>query len=391
MGNSVAREVKEGKAIQFLSGETVHVGIDTHLKMFHVTVWSELRGKILKRWTQAADLGLTLKMLEPFGEHVGRVVYEAGPCGYALVRALRKAGFPAEVIAPSHTPRTPGQQAKSDRLDSHKLAMWSAKGLLRPIAVPSEEQEADRQVFRMRDAMQKELRRVKQQIKSFLLMHGIAQPEGLAHWTNQGLADLAELPLSAQLRFSLDLLLEHLAHCKRMVAKATRSVEALARTKRHSRAVLALKSVPGIGPITSMAVRTELVAPERFDNGTQVAAMVGLAPWTSQSGQTRKEGSLMKGGNKRLRTMIIEAAWRWVKQDPWANERFFQLMRTTGQKKKAIGAMARRLAIILWPKPCAETPPPRGKAKPRKGQPGLPDKSKTGKETAPRRAAPASV
>ena len=62
----------------------------------------------------------------------------------------------------------------------------------------------------------------------------------------------------------------------------------------------------------------------------------------------------MKTGNKRLRTILIEAAWRWVGasgnngRDPWPAERFAQLVQNTGGKKKAIVAMARRLGIILW-------------------------------------------
>lgn len=373
MASNVAKKSSEGKTIEFLDDETVDVGIDTHRKSFDVTLWSERRGAVVKRWTQPADISLTLKALEAFAGRIRRVVYEAGPCGYTLVRALRQAGYTAEVIAPSRTPRSAGQQAKSDRLDSHQLAMWSAKNLLQPVHVPSEEEEADRQVFRLRDQMVKKRRQAKQQIKSFLLMYGLAQPEGLKHWTKTSIEALRQLSLSPQLRLALDCLLDDLAHAEAQVTKASRGVYALACAKRHSRNVRAMKTVPGVGPITAMAMRTELLAPERFDNGLQVASMVGLAPWSSQSGQTRKEGALIKGGNARLRTMLIEAAWRWVAKDPWAAQRFAGLARTTGLKKKAIGAMARRLAIILWrinvtrelyqPKPCSDPPKPKAKSK----------------------------
>ena len=75
--------------------------------------------------------------MAPYEKRVGRIVYEAGPTGYAQVRALRERGFEADVIAPSRTPKDTGQEAKSDRLDSRKLAMWSAKGLLRSVRVPT--------------------------------------------------------------------------------------------------------------------------------------------------------------------------------------------------------------------------------------------------------------
>lgn len=399
MGKIVASRGNQGKQIEFLDGETVDVGIDTHKKIFDVTLWSERRGTVVKRWAQPADSTVTAKTLAPLKARIRRVVYEAGPCGYGLARALRQAGFAVAVVAPSRTPKTPGQESKSDRLDSRKLAMWSAKNLLQPVQIPSEEEEGDRQVFRMREQMVKKRRRVKQQIKSFLLMHGIEQPEGLAHWTQQSVEALGQLPLSQALRFSLDCLLADLAHFQSQFKKADQATRALARTKRHSRGAHAMQSVSGVGAITAVAMRTELIAPQRFDNGLQVASMVGLAPWSSQSGQTRKEGPLIKCGNARLRTILIEAAWRWVAKDPWAAQRFAQLARTTGHKKKAIAAMARRLAIILWrinltgepyrPRPCVE-PTPTAARRGRRGRPRLPDVKQT-KEAARKSMASLSV
>lgn len=308
-----------------------------------------------------------------------------------MVRALRGAEFRADVIAPSHTPKSTGQEAKSDRLDSRKLAMWSAKNLLRPVRVPTVEEEGDRQVFRTRDDAVAKRRRIKQQIKSFLLQHGIPEPEGLRTWSRQGIAALREIPLSAQLRFSLGFLLDDLDHYDAQVKKADAALKSLAATERHKQAAEALQTVDGVGPVTAMAVRTELIAPERFNDGREVAAMAGLAPLVSRTGETTRQGPLMKCGNARLRKTLIEATWRWVAEDAWARERYGQLVRNTGDKKKAIAALARRLVIILWrisvtgqpyqPRPVEEASTRPRSAK-KGGQPGLPDKT-TGRKRAP--------
>ena len=92
------------------------------------------------------------------------MVYEAGPVGFGLVRRLRAAGFDADVIAPSKIPALPGAEPKSDRLDGRKLAMFSLKGLLQPVRVPTEQEEADRQVVRLREQLVRKLRSVRQQI-----------------------------------------------------------------------------------------------------------------------------------------------------------------------------------------------------------------------------------
>lgn len=80
---------------------------------------------------------------------IAQAVYEAGPTGFVLVRQLRDSGCHGEVIAPSKIPTMPGPEARSDRLDRREPAVFARKGLLRPVRVPDEPEEADRQVVRL--------------------------------------------------------------------------------------------------------------------------------------------------------------------------------------------------------------------------------------------------
>ena len=115
MTERIALQEKAIKRIRLMGGERVEVGIDVHKRTYSITLWSEQRESVVFRWTQPSDVSALIRSMAPLREHVGRVVYEAGPTGYALVRALREAGFEAEVIAPSRTPKSSGQEAKSDR------------------------------------------------------------------------------------------------------------------------------------------------------------------------------------------------------------------------------------------------------------------------------------
>ena len=76
--------------------------------------------------------------------------------------------------------------------------------------------------------------------------------------------------------------------------------------------------------------------------------MLGLAPQVRQSGQTRREGGLLKSASGRLRTVLVEAAWRWVACDEAAKLVYRRLVGNTGSGQKAIVAMARRLGVLLW-------------------------------------------
>jgi transposase len=90
----------KGKRIRLKDGEKVFVGADVHRKTYAVAMWSDSRGMI-HRWTQPAAPDVLVRRLEPIRGQVQRVVYEAGPTGYSLVRTLRAAGFNADVIATS--------------------------------------------------------------------------------------------------------------------------------------------------------------------------------------------------------------------------------------------------------------------------------------------------
>lgn len=155
-------------ALRVDQGETARVGVDVHKASSHVAVVTDQRG-LVATWTQPADPDRLVERLKSIGEQVAQVVYEARPTGFALVRRLRDAGYHAEVIAPSKIPTMPGPEAKSDRLDCRKLAVFAQKGLLRPVRVPTEQEEADRQVVRLRQQLARKLRVVQQQIKAPLM------------------------------------------------------------------------------------------------------------------------------------------------------------------------------------------------------------------------------
>lgn len=336
------------KGIRLLESEPVYVGIDVHKKDYKVALWSEARQDVVSAWVQPADSAALCARLAPHGAQIAGVFYEAGPTGYELARGLRACGLRAEVIAPSHTPTATGQEAKSDRLDARRLSMYGAKGLLRAVRVPTQEEEADRQTLRVRQQMIAKRRRAMQQIRSFLLQHGLPAARQLRGWSAQSIQMLRDLALAPQLRHTLDCLLDDLAHFDAQVKRTTEVVSSVCRSARHGQAIRAMMTTPGVGILTAAAVRMELLGPERFEDAREVAAMMSLAPHVSATGQTRHEGRLMQTGNRRLRTALIEAAWRWVARDPWARERFRRLMATTASGKKAIVAMARRLGIILW-------------------------------------------
>jgi len=114
------------------------------------------------------------------------------------MRALREAKASADVMAPSKTPQTPGEENKTDRPDCRPLAFYDEKGMLktsgrpdgrgggRPPSDTAAGPGGGRQAARQSS-----------QSKSFLLQHGVAEPTGLAHWSKESVERLRQLPLVA--------------------------------------------------------------------------------------------------------------------------------------------------------------------------------------------------
>jgi transposase len=347
----IAQGKKEGKWIgKLVEGDAAYIGLDTHKKTVHAALW--VNGVAVKTWSMAYEVGTILASLELYRDHLGGVVYEAGPTGYGLARALEKKGHAVTVIAPSKTPQTPGE-AKSDRLDCRKLVEYFANGQLHEVAVPTEQQEADRQVWRAREQCVNKVRRAKQQIKSFLMQHGVAEPEGLKHWSAASREALTGLKLRPELRFCLDELRADLEHLEEQLGRIEARLKELSGAKRHQKGMAVTDAHPGVGPLTAAAYTLEMFDPRRFQGDRQVASFVGLAPRVRQSGETRREGKISKTGRGALRALLIEASWRWIRKDPAAAEVFARLVRNTGSRRKAIVGMARRLAIELWRRLCA--------------------------------------
>src|SRR5512142_2442475 len=199
-------------------GERAHVGVDVHKRTYHVAVVTDRRG-LIAAWVQPASPEVLLERLRPIRTRVAQVVYEAGPTGFTLARRLQAEGYVAQVIAPSKLLVTVGPEAKSDRLDCRRLAVLAQKGLLRPVRIPTEPEEADRQVLRLREQLVRKSRTVQQQIKAFLLQHGIAEPAGLGSWSKQSVAALRRLELTTGLRSCLDLLLDERDHAEGDIAR----------------------------------------------------------------------------------------------------------------------------------------------------------------------------
>ena len=146
----------------------------------------------------AHDVPKLLKVLKRYGDsQYVHVVYEAGPTGYGLQRALAKRGYRCQVIAPSLVPKRAGDRVKTDRRDGLRLAELSRAGELRAVWVPDPADEAIRDVARAREDAVKARMQARQQLKAFVLRHDLRYPQRTS-WTKTFYRWLATLSFQSE-------------------------------------------------------------------------------------------------------------------------------------------------------------------------------------------------
>jgi transposase len=235
--------------------------------------------------------------------------YEAGPCGFELQRHLRARGIGCDVIAPALIPRRAGNRVKTDRRDAAQLAVLYRAGALTAIHVPTEAEEAVRDLLRCREDIGTDLLRAKHRLSKFLLRHGRRCP-ATKPWSKRfwGWLAVQRWPLAAleqtflSYRRAIDDLIARRCAIDADLREAL-TIEPLAGR------VARLRCFRGIDDLTALTIATELGDATRFAAARQVMAFTGLVPSEYSSGASQRRGGITKTGNAHLRRVLVEAAW----------------------------------------------------------------------------------
>ena len=238
--------------------------------------------------------------------------YEAGPCGFALQRALRAKGIPCDVIAPALIPRRPGDRIKTDRRDAGQLAILYRAGALTAIHIPTDQEEAARDLLRCREDIQVDLLRARHRLSKFLLRHGRRFTTTKTAWTRRHRQWLNDqhwpLPALAQThRAYVRAVDEALARLETVDAELREllTIEPL-RTR-----VVRLRCFRGIDDLTALTIAAELGDARRFPSASRVMAFTGLVPSEHSSGTKHARGAITKTGNAHVRRVLVESAWHY--------------------------------------------------------------------------------
>jgi transposase len=236
------------------------------------------------------------------------VVYESGPTGFGLARAVLAAGTRCEVAASSKLQRLAGDRVKTDARDALHLVRLLRLDEVTPVRIPAASEEAARDLVRAREASRPDLMRARHRLSKLLLRHGIVYCGGKAwtavhdRWLLQQRFD------AAATQAAFDDAYEAVALATARRARLDETITALAEGSEFTPVMRRLSCLRGISTLTGFALAVEIGDWERF-TGAGIGAYLGLVPSEHSSGASRAQGGITKTGNTHVRRLLVEAAW----------------------------------------------------------------------------------
>ena len=250
-------------------------------------------------------------------------------------------------VHPGSLPTRRQRRKKTDKVDAHLLVRLYRAGMLTKAWIPTKGLRDLRNLVRGRHRLAVDRTKFRNRIHATLNQEGERvriddmEVDGKGVFSAKGRRFvLNEHPELAGLFEVQDLLSVHMKKLNRRIEQIGQEIEA----------VRTLRTVPGIGPMVSLAFYSEIGDIDRFEKAEQVVAYLGLDPMVEQSGDTVKHLGISHKGPGWLRGIFTEAAWTHVRHAPdsYITHKHNELVKRIGKKKAAVATTRRLVKTAFW-------------------------------------------
>lgn len=298
-----------------------YAGLDVSVKETSVCIVDET-GEVCRERKLVSHPDDLVELLRDPRWHLERIGLEAGPLSQWLYEGLAKAGLPVICIETRHTKSflKAQQPNKSDRNDARGIAQMMRVHLFKAVHVKTLASQKRRVLLTARKLLQEKAIAIENNIRGLLRnfglkvgMVGSGKYEERIRELLEGFSDLAEF-------------IEPLLAARKKLREEFATLDRKVRVEvRNDLVCQRLMTVPGVGPIVSMAYMATIDISARFKTSRAVGAVIGLTPLLNQSGESKRIGRITLCGDSMLRTLLYEAAqtlltrvtkWSWLKA--WA-------------------------------------------------------------------------
>lgn len=276
------------------------------------------------------------------------VAMEACGSAHYWARSIRELGHEVKLI-PAIYVKPFVKRQKNDVADAEAIAEAAARPTMRTVAVKTAEQQAQAMAFRTRDLLVRQRTQLINSLRGHLAEFGFVAPQGPAQI--QRLARVVEDENTGLPKLARDIAHETLVQIAALNNRIAGLDGELRRSAHENEDARRAQTMPGIGPVTAMAIEAFAPPLATFRSGRDFAAWLGLVPRQHSSGGKTRLGRTSKMGQRDIRRLLVTGAMaliRWstrtgARPDPW----FLNLLAKKPRLVAAI-AMANRMARQLW-------------------------------------------
>ena len=284
-----------------------------------------------------------------------RVLMEACGSAHYWARRIAEHGHSVQLL-PAQYVRQYVRRNKTDRADAAALIEAARCADIQAVPVKSLEQQQMLALHRLRSQWLGTRQRYLNTLRGLLREFGIAIPLGARVARSHIAQHLAQSrrDLPAAIRPLLDQMLGDVDQLERLTDQIERQLACLTHT---DTVVQQLRQIPGVGLLTSTALRATVGDIQRFPCARRFASWLGLTPREYSSGEHRRLGSISKRGDVYLRTLLVHGArsalmaahrqQRTGRPLDRLRQRALACQRQRGHNVATV-ALANRMARIIW-------------------------------------------
>lgn len=276
------------------------------------------------------------------------VVMEACGSAHYWAREMIKLGHEVKLIAP-HYVKPFVKRQKNDAADAEAIVIAAQRPEMRFVEPKSEEQQSRAILFRARERLVNQRTELVNALRACLYEYGHVVPQGMRQISR--IEEILEAPnsdLPDLMREECRDLLEQVREKTARIDARTRKIKVLADEADTARR---LQTIPGVGPLTALAVEAFAPPMESFRCGRDFAAWLGLVPRQFSSGGKERLGRISKAGQADIRRLLIIGAMsrlNWIGRRSIPEGSWLASMVARKPRLLVAIALANKMARTIW-------------------------------------------
>jgi transposase len=319
------------------------IGLDVSLANTAICALSG-QGKIVKEASVISEPEALAAFLLGLPGRVVAVGLEAGPLSQWLHKHLTEKGFEVVLMETRQVKGVLGAMPnKTDRADALGIARLLQTGWFRPVHCKSVSAQEMRALLTTRKSILDVVIKLELSVRGVLRNFGLKMGKVAKGRFEMRVRELADG--NTMLEAAVAPILRVRGTLRTELAGLEKTLRGLAREDPVCRLMM---TMPGVGALVGLTVRSAIDDPERFRSSKDVGPWVGLTPRRKQSGETDIVGEITRAGDAALRAALYQAATVMLHRGAknWLSGWALRVAQRRG-KKRATTALARRIGVVL--------------------------------------------